>query len=403
MTAARHRVWADVDLGALKRNLARVVACVEASPSRRTPGAPCVMAVVKADAYGHGAVPVARALVGEPGLWGFGVGDSNEALELCAAGIRAPILTLGTIIEDEVPAVVSHDVRVCIHSMDRIRSLEREAQRQGRRPSVHLMVDTGMGRLGAHPPRAAELARAVAESPWLEFEGLATHSSPTRPGHPFARMQHERLAELVATLEAEGIRPRLIHMANTAAMLGDIGLDFDLVRPGIALYGVVGPDVLRAFPDIGLEPVLSLRTQVVYLKDVPANTPIGYNGTHVTSAPTRIATVPVGYDDGLSYRLSNCGSALVRGQTAPIVGSVSMDYTMLDVGHIADVQVGDTVTLIGKDGDESIGLSDVASLVGTIPYEIVCSIGKRVRHVYRRADVAAERVGDEEIGGGGIA
>lgn len=388
MTAARHRVWADVDLGALRRNLARIVTMVDASPAgRRDAGEPCVMAVVKADAYGHGAVPVARALAGQPGLWGFGVGDSNEALELVAAGIREPILTLGTIIEDEVPAVVSHDVRVCIHSMDRIRSLEREAERQGRRPRVHLMIDTGMGRLGAQPPRAVELGRAVAASPWLEFEGLATHSSPTRPGHPFSQMQRERLAEVVTALEADGIRPPLLHMANTAAMIGDVGLEFDLVRPGIGLYGVVGPDVQRAHPDVDFEPVLELRTQVVYLKDVPADTPIGYNGTHVTQAPTRIATLPLGYDDGLSYRLSNCGAALVRGQVAPIVGSVSMDYTMLDVGHIPDVSVGDTVTLIGRDGGEEISLSDVASLVGTIPYEIVCSIGKRVRHVYRRPGV----------------
>jgi len=372
MTDTGHRVWADIDLGALRRNFRRL--CERVGP------AAAILAVVKADAYGHGAVPVARALAEEPGLWGFGVGDSAEALELRAGGVDSPILILGTIIPDEVPQVVSHDVRVCIHSMDRIQSLEEEARRQGRRVPVHLMVDTGMGRLGAQPPRAGELARTIHASAWLELEGLATHVSPTRPAHPFAALQLERLTGLLAELAADGIRPPLVHFANTASILGDLGAGLPLVRPGIGLYGVVAPELQPYAREY--EPVMSLRTQVVYLKDVPAGTPVGYNGTHVTSRPTRIATLPVGYNDGLAYRLSNRGRALVRGQLAPIVGSVSMDYTTLDVGHIPGVSVGDVVTFIGKDGALSIGIPELASLVGTIPYEIACSVGKRVRRVY---------------------
>ena len=378
-SAPRHRVWADVDLSALRRNLDRV-------GDRLEPGGR-VLAVVKADAYGHGAVPVARALAGHARLWGFGVGDSNEALELRAAGVTEPVLVLGTIIDEETPQVVSHDVRVGIHSMDRIRHLEREAARQERRVVVHLMVDTGMGRLGAQPARARELARAVAASPWLELEGIGSHVSSSRPGHDFTLLQRSRLAQLVDDLREEGIAPPLVHFANTASIMGGVGVELPLVRPGIALYGVVGPG-----PDAWartLEPILSLRTQVVYLKDVPRDTPIGYNGTWVTPRSTRIATLPLGYNDGLAYRLSNRGRVLVRGAIAPIVGAVSMDYTMIDVGHIAGVRVGDVVTLIGRDGDETITVSELASLVGTIPYEIVCAVGKRVRRIYEPSAVPA--------------
>ncbi len=397
MNAHGHRVWADIDLAALCRNFRRV--------GERVGKASSILAVVKADAYGHGAVPVARALADEPALWGFGVGDSAEALELRAAGVEAPILILGTIIEDEVRQVVSHDVRVCIHSMHRIQSLEDEARRQGKRLPVHLMVDTGMGRLGAQPPRAAELARRIDACEWLELEGMASHVSSSRPGHPFAQLQHEKLAQLMEELAAEGIRPPLTHLSNTAAILGDLGTGLALVRPGISLYGVLAPELAPHAPD--LEPVMSLRTQVVYLKDVPPETPVGYNGTHVTSRATRIATLPVGYNDGLAYRLSNRGRALVRETLAPIVGAISMDYTTLDVGHIPGVSVGDVVTLIGRDGAQNIGIPEVASLIGTIPYEVACSVGKRVRRVYERPEAkprVAERVSNREAPSpGGVA
>lgn len=381
-----HRVWAEIDLGVLADNL-------HAMAARLDPGGR-LLAVVKADAYGHGAVPVARALEREPCLWGFGVGDSAEALELRAAGIEAPILILGTIIEDEVPQVVSHDVRVCIHSEDRIRALEAEAERQGRRCTVHVMTDTGMGRLGAQPARAAELARRCQASAWLELEGLATHPSPSRPGHPFAAVQRARLEGLRQELAADGVEPPLAHFANTAALLGGVGTDLPLARPGISLYGVLGPEVAEMAPE--LRPVLSLRTQVVYLKDVPADTPVGYNGTYVTPRATRIATLPIGYNDGLSYRLSNCGLALVRGRPAPIVGAISMDYTTLDVGRIPDVSVGDVVTLMGSDGDQHLTIPDVAATIGTIPYEVSCAVGKRVRRVYLKA--GEERGRGEQAG-----
>jgi alanine racemase len=392
MSGSGHRVWAEIDLSALRRNMARVLSCLQ--PEAR------VLAVVKADAYGHGAVPVARALSDQPGLWGFGVGDSQEALELRAAGILAPILILGTIIREEEAQVVSHDVRVCVHSMERFATLEDESRRQGRRTRVHVMVDTGMGRLGALPARSSELARAVAASRWLELEGVASHMSAGRPGHPFTGVQRDRLLSVLADLESDHIRPPLVHFANTAAILGGEGCNQPLVRPGISLYGVLGPDLQHRANALGLEAVMSLRTQIVYMKDVPAGTPIGYNGTHVTARATRVATLPIGYNDGLAYRLSNRGRALLKGACAPIIGSISMDYTMLDVGHIDGARVGDTVTLIGRDGGQSIGIPELASIVGTIPYEISCSVGKRVHRLYVREDLplpGAAAVDDEPV------
>ncbi len=380
-----HRVWAEVDLGALRHNAGVV--------RRRLGDDTSILAVVKADAYGHGAVPVARALADVPGIWGFGVGDSQEALELRVAGIEAPILILGTIIPEEVPQVVSHDVRVCIHSMDRIESLETEAERQGRVLKVHLMVDTGMGRLGALPPRATDLARRLAGSRSLQLEGVATHVSASRSAHPFTDVQSRRLQAMLDELAADGVSPPLVHFANTAAILGNVGTQLPLARPGIALYGIVAPETSELGQQ--LRPVMSLRTQIVYMKDVPAGTPIGYNGTYVTSRRTRIATLPIGYNDGLAYRLSNRGCAIVRGSLAPIVGSISMDYTMIDVGPIPGVEVGETATLIGRDGEASIAIDELASLVGTIPYEIACSVGKRVRRIYLRPERGHDEDGRE--------
>ncbi|MED5330999.1 MAG: alanine racemase [Planctomycetota bacterium] len=374
-----HRVWAEIDLGSLVRNVDQVAGLLHPEGQ--------LLVVLKADGYGHGAVPVSRALLDHPRVWGFGVGDSTEALEIIAAEISAPVLILGTIIENEVPQVVSHDIRVCIHSMDRIRSLEAEARRQGRRVKVHVMVDTGMGRLGAQIPRAKELARVVAESDVLVLEGLGTHPSSSRPGHPFTAVQLKRLETMRQELATLGIVPPLVHFSNTAALLEGTGVDLPLARPGISLYGILTGGLNPSSP---FEPIMSLRTQVVYLKDMPAGSPVGYNGTYVTARPARIATLPVGYNDGLAYRLSNRGRCLIRGRSAPIVGAISMDYTTVDVSHIPGVSVGDTVTLIGDDGDQTITMAEIASMAGTIPYEIACSVGKRVRRVYHRPSKSQE-------------
>ena len=376
-----HRVWADIDLDALTFNLARIRECLSAGTE--------IMVVLKADAYGHGAVPIARHLDGE-GVWGFGVGDSHEALELRAAGISRPILILGAIIEDEIEAGVKNDVTVCIHSERRAELLDREARNQGRRARVHLMVDTGMGRLGVLPEYAVGLARKIAALPGLLLEGVATHyACSTEPDHPFTEEQRLRFLDVKAALVEAGIRPAWFHASNSEAVLSPRTELFNLVRPGIAVYGIRASRAPGDRPS--LKPVLSLKTQIIYMKDMPAGASVGYGRRYRTPEPTRIATLPIGYNDGLPYRLSEKGYVLVRGQRAPLVGAVTMDYVTIDVGHVEGAAVGDGVTLIGRDGALAITVEDVARMAETIPYEITCNIGRRVRRIAVRGSVREEK------------
>ncbi|MEW6742844.1 MAG: alanine racemase [Planctomycetota bacterium] len=368
----RPRVWAEIDLSAISHN-------VNVLRSRLRPDTR-FMLVIKADAYGLGAVPIAR-FAESLGVDAFGVGDSSEALELRQAGIVSPILVLGTIVPGEAAQVVANDVSVCIHSRDRIRLLEAEAHRQGRRVKVHLMVDTGMGRLGVSPEKALEMAAAVRESHHLELEGAATHIAGTCAADlDEDRDQLRRFRWVRAALPAAGFHGLVYHAANSRAILKGLGTDLDMVRPGLAVYGT-DPDPDGETRSL-LRPVLSLRTQLSFLKDVEAGTAISYGRLYRTSRLSRIATLPVGYSDGLPRRLSNKGRALVRGLEAPIVGAVTMDYTMIDISYIPGACVGDTVTLIGRDGEAAISVADVARAADALPYEVTCGLGRRVRRFY---------------------
>jgi alanine racemase len=316
----------------------------------------------------------------------LGVGTSAEALELRAAGIRAPILVLGTIVDDEAAQALRNEVQIALHSADRCQMLQSLAAALGVRARVHLKIDTGLGRLGVLPGRALELLAQVQASDHLELAGVMTHVGSGLGGlDPTTSQQLQVFEDLLAAARLRGLLGAArVHAANSACIFTGVGAGHDLVRPGISAYGVL-PERLGPSPE--LRPVLSLETQVVFLKDVPAGAPIGYDGTWRAPRPTRIATIPVGYNDGLSWRLSNRGEALVRGQRAPIVGLVSMDYTTVDVGHIAGVRVGDRVTLIGSQGEQTIGLEELARRADTIPYEIACSVGERVERIYRGGEV----------------
>ena len=372
-----HRVWAEVDLDALTHNLGVI--------KRRIGPRTGVMLVVKADAYGHGAVAVAHHAL-RCGISMLGVGTSKEALALRAAGIRAPILVLGTIVDDEATQALSHEVHIALHSADRAYMLERLAAELGVRARVHLKIDTGLGRLGVLPERALELLEVIRASDHLELTGVMTHiSSGLGTRDPVTSQQLSIFDDLLeAAREADLMGDAVVHAANSACIFTALGSRYDLVRPGLAAYGVLPR---RLDPCHELAPVLSLHTQVVFLKDLPQGAPVGYDGTWRAARRTRTATIPVGYNDGLPWRLSNRGEALVRGRRAPIVGRVSMDYTTLDVGHIPGVEVGDRVTLIGSQGSDAIGLEEVARKVDTIPYEIVCSVGERVERIYRGGEV----------------
>jgi len=377
-----HRVWAEIDLPALRQNIS--VVRREVGPRTR------IMAVVKADAYGHGAVPIAWHAL-RSGCDALGVGDSAEALQLRESGITGPILILGAIIEEEIPKVVEADVAVSVHSPDLLDLLDDEARRQHRILRVHLKIDTGMGRLGASPHRAAEIVRAIASRPNLELEGLCTHlSSVVSANAAHTREQLDRFHETLAELAALGIRPPVIHAANSAGMLMFREAHFDMVRTGITLYGL--DPGLFAKMNLPLQPILSLRTRIAFLKGVPAGSPISYDQAHRTARATRIATCPVGYNDGYPRLLTNRASALVRGRRVPVVGTITMDYIMLDVGDLEGVGVGDEVTLIGRDGLEEIRCEELAKTIGTIPYELTCGLGRRVKRIYVEAAGSNELV-----------
>ncbi|MEM7309325.1 MAG: alanine racemase [Planctomycetota bacterium] len=372
------RVWADIDLDALGHNLGVI---------RRAVGpAPALLLVVKADAYGHGAVAVAHHAL-RSGAQALGVGTSAEALELRRAGIRARILVLGTIVAEEVGSCVRHGIEIGLHATDRARALEEAGRVAERVVRVHLNVDTGMGRLGVLPRRAADVLRVVQRSPHVELAGVMTHLAAVDEHDPSPEEQLRRFERVLASARGEGLIPASawVHAANSLGIFRGAGSAYDAVRPGLAAFGV-GTDLPTAR---ALQPVLSWRTQVVFLKDLPAGSRVGYGGAWTASRDTRVATLPVGYNDGLAWSLGNRAEVLVRGRRAPLIGRVSMDYATVDVTDVPGVAVGDTVTLLGRDAGERIRVEELAERAGTIPHEITCRVGQRVGRVYRGGDEPA--------------
>jgi len=367
----RRRVWAEIDLGALRANHARA--------RRSLPGGCGITGVVKADAYGHGAVPVSRALE-EEGIDQLAVGDADEAVQLREAGIRTPILVLGASIEAEIPALIAARVIPSIHSPERIAHFAREANRAGVRLPVHLFVDTGMSRLGVNAERALEHLRAIADEPSLVLVGLGTHlASPEQ--EVWSREQLARFDAVIFAARSAGLLPPRVHVASSLPLDRYPESSHDMVRLGGALYGL-HPDLSRLGPAAGT-PVLSLRTQVIHLRDLPSDAPVGYGGTFVTRRATRLATLPVGYHDGFPHSLSNRGQVLIRGVRAPVVGRVSMDYVTIDVTEVPAASTGDTVTILGEDGGDRIHAAELAAWAGTVCYEIPSRLGPRVVRIVR--------------------
>ncbi len=373
-----NRVWAEINLSAVRHN----VGLLRQHLAEETK----LLAVVKADAYGHGALPFAWTAI-ESGAEMLGVGDSNEAIELREGGITHPILILGAIFEEEIQRIVEYDISVTVHSSDLLPILEQEAERCGRPLRVHLKVDTGMGRLGATPRSAVGIAREILSRRHLILEGISTHLSSTRSEESeWTRQQLQRFHWVIETLGKQGIRPPVIHAANSAATFTHPEARFDMVRSGVALYGI--DRGVLANHRIQVQPVLSLKSRVVYLKGLPSGSDVGYDRKHRTQEATRIATCPVGYNDGYPHQLSNRSEVLVCGKRVPVVGTVTMDYLMIDVGNVPELKVGDEVTLIGTDGNEEIRVEELARLIPTIPHEITCGLGKRVRRIYTEQNVS---------------
>lgn len=341
-------------------------------------GGRAVLAAVKADAYGHGAVEVSRMIERTGAADWLGVATVGEGLELRAAGITLPVLKLSVARGEEVAAAVAAGLTLCVVDEDSILEAGAAATALGTTASVHLKVDTGMRRIGCEPELAPSLAQRVDATPGVQLEGLFSHLpiSDSPRGEEFTRGQVALFARTAREVEAARGPVPLKHLANSGAVLGHPDTWFDLVRPGIMIYGAYpDPEAARTVP---LLPALEWRTRVSFVKRVPAGETVGYGRTWTAPRDTWIATVPVGYGDGYSRLLSNRGRMLVRGRSYPIAGRVCMDQTMIDLGPDTDVAVGDEVVLVGRSGTDEITTSEVAGLMGTIPYEVTCLITRRV-------------------------
>lgn len=367
MTVHGRPTWAEISLPRLRENFRAIRALI--GPAVK------VMAVVKADAYGHGARDVARSLVAEGAEW-FGVTCSSEALPLRRSGIEQPILLLGGFWPGEEDRLFSNRLTPAIFRNDQLDGLSRGATERGVRAAFHLKIDTGMHRLGfscAELPKVLEQIRA---RPNLSLEGVFTHLASADESPESVRKQLDRFQCALDTVRAGGFDPELIHAANSAALARVPESRGTMVRPGLALYGYqLGESPLE------VQPVLSLKSRVIALRDVPAGGAVGYGGTYVARAPARIATAAAGYADGIPRALSNSGRALIRGAPAPIAGRVNMDFTTLDVTNIPGVEVGDEAVFIGRQAHHEITALEVANAASTVVYEVLCNIGPRVPRI----------------------
>ena len=374
--------WVEISLPQLAENY-RVIRN-HVGPER------AVMAIIKADAYGHGLVEVAKTLAGLGVDW-FGVTSADEGVELRQQGISQPILLLTGFWEGEQSALTDFDLVPAVYSEDQLTALESWGQRSGKRIPFHLKVNTGMGRLGIHWQEVDSFLQTYRRMSHAEMEGLFTQFSAAEDfTNRQTEEQEERFQAVVEALGRAGIQPRYIHQANSAAIVSRPETWGNMVRPGLLLYGYQLPpripegSAAPACCSLPVREILTFKTKVISVKEVPAGIALGYGGRYITPRPSRIATIPAGYADGLDRRLSNRGHVVICGQCAPIVGNISMDLTLLDVTEIPQLAVGEEVILIGRKGACSVTALELAEMTGTIPYEILCGIGKRVPRRYLR-------------------
>lgn len=364
--------WFEIDLSAVRKNVRAIRDFV--GPQVK------IMAVVKADGYGHGAIPVAQAVV-EAGADWLAVANLQEGIELRQGGLQAPILILGPGFPSQAETILEHDLAQTVCTQEMMGALSEAAAKMGKMVGVHLKVDTGMGRLGVSPSEAVDFAKLVLSLPGLELQGVFSHlATAGRKDPSYAQCQIEQMRQVVADLEEAGIKPSLRHMVNSAGMFKFPEAHWDMVRPGGAIYGL--PPVEDSEDRLALQLILTWKGRVGFVKRVPAGTKVSYGGKHTTSKETSIATLPLGYADGCSEALSNRGGVLFRGKRFPMVGMVCMDHIMVDLGNEQEIEIGEEVVLIGKQGNEEITAKDLARSSGTGLYELLARLGKRVPRIY---------------------
>ena len=369
------RCYAEISLEAIGHNIREV--------KKRLPEGVKLLGVVKANAYGHGAVPVASYLENQVDY--FATATIEEAVELRENGISAPILILGYVSPSQYGDLVEYDITQTIDSYAQALALEKEAARQNRKAKAHLAVDTGMTRIGFQvTENDADEAAKIADLPHIELEGMFTHfSCADQEDKTYCSMQMEKYDKMTALLAERGVTIPLRHICNSAGIMEFDDHRFEMVRSGIITYGIYPSEEVKK-ERLDLIPALSWKSHVIHVKEVGPGIGVSYGATYVTEKPmTRIATVSAGYADGYPRALSNQGGVLIHGKKAPIIGRICMDQMMVDVTDIPDVQVEDVVTLVGTDGDETITIEEIANPAARFDYEMLCDISSRVTRVYK--------------------
>lgn len=374
MISLRPRVIAEVNTAAIRHNYREIRKIVPKDTD--------IMAIIKADGYGHGAIEVANILQKE-GANRFAVAIAKEGEELRESGITSPILILGYTPAADIEVLIKNDLTQTVCSYEMAEYISYEASKLGKTVNIHIKVDTGMGRIGfLSQPQSVEEIKKIAELPNINMEGIFTHfSTSDEEDTTYTKDQWSIFLGFLHELSEVGIEIPLIHAANSAATLVHDYTHLNVIRPGIILYGYYPSKYLNG-KRINLLPAMTLKTQVVHVKELPEGHFIGYSRKYQTTHTTKIATIPIGYADGYSRRLSNKGRVLIRGKYAPVVGNICMDQFMVDVSEISNVSIGDEVVVFGTQGENSIPVEELAELMDTINYEVMCMIGKRVPRIY---------------------
>ena len=367
----KYRSWVEVNLDNFISNLREIKKMIGPQVD--------FMQVVKADAYGHGAIEISNAAL-KNGARMLGVANADEGVQLRISGIDAPVVIIGPSTPAEIDEIIKYKLTPSVSDIFFVAQLQKVLEKAGQKLPVHIEIDTGMGRGGVIHNKALNLVREISKLANIELAGIFSHLAGSENIIPYTDRQWKLFSEILEAIKSMGINIPLRHLGNSGALLNYPEFQMDMVRPGLLTYGIYpAPD---SEAKANLAPVMSFKTSIVLLKDFPKGYGIGYGSTYITSKETRIATIPVGYGDGYPFILSNLGEALIRGKRAPIVGRVSMDMCTIDVTHIPDCAVGDEVVLLGKQGEEYISANDIAAKAKTISYEVLCALGKRAPRVF---------------------
>lgn len=379
------RVYAKIDLDAVAWNMEQMKKNLKEGTE--------MVAVIKTDGYGHGAVQVASMLESYDYVWGYAVATLDEAVVLRAAEIQKPILVLGCIFPDQYWEMLKYEIRMNVYTKEMAEAISALAVEKGKQAYVHIKLDTGMARLGFSAEESSiEEIKEIAELPNLVLEGVFTHfAKADEEDKTFTMMQLEKFEWMTQRLEEEGVTFPYVHASNSAGIIDVRRADYNLVRAGIAIYGLYPSEEVDK-EKVQLKPALSLKSHIAFVKDIPAGTPVSYGGDFVSEHQMRIATIPIGYGDGYPRSLSDAGYVLIRGKKAPIIGRICMDQFMVDVSDIPEVKFGDKVTLIGRDQEEYLPVEKLSELSGRFNYEFVCDLGKRIPRVYVQDGKVEEQV-----------